>query len=1635
MMTRLWLFACVLALATAPAGALDLSRAADWGPATAADTLWAHLQAARWQDDAATFHRIKSEFWQRYPHHMAVVEQVVLWNRGEQTLSVLLDALAAGTAEEHTGLDGLTPEDRLLLEGYALVSAGRLTSAQAALERVLETRPANPLALSTLYSHCGFESRDPDRKEALARTALTDSEAAYHLLRNLLISSPHSSDFVHRDKARALIAERPSRPQLEPLLASEAVLDTVRQPGLTAARFASLVDGIRASDPEVSSAYLDDLFVAAIVWLPPESLLEILEARSGWIPPRKYAICQAILLGMDDQDFEVYRTLAAVERQPGQAPNRRIIAVAPDWHSDASEVEQWARELIQENLYNNWQQVETILRERDRGASADSLREVVARETPYAMERERLQELSWNDPTACRAFLDSLVSQMGEPPFGFHLMLQAEKSGDHAFLAEFQEKYGLFLTLQNLSGAIYGAESRGDRERLVELTEWVRRHAPHNTRFLQRLGNAFLSTKNLDLYGEIVEDLAGRTPQPTALVLLKIDAAMLANEPENVRVLLEHQLDSADTPLDQLILIPRYAERAGWSDLADRSMARIEAEAPSGCRAVTFLRAGLHRQRGELEEARTMLLELQTAWPEWDAARRALVDAGGIVEPYEDPSPHHAGTSLAGLEFDYTSTDWIAARRSRPDEFPEEEFLVLRSREIFYLSSRTRLVNRSRMTVETLSDLAAEQYATIRIPFHSDGEVPRVLCARIISPTGEVREVPPGQVLVTAHQSDDADVSDMRDLVIPFAGLKAGSIVDYCYQTSSPGFLDFGHAWTYRFGGLSPQREEMLEILVAEGVEHLLYTERQPLEMERQDLPGATLYRWRLVDQPAALIEELAPVNDLLPHWVGCTTYDSWDKLAQRYGRSFWQQATLTDSIRALASRLTAEAGGDDARAEILFAHIQKEIDNIGIELGPGRLVPTPSHEVLARGYGDCKDKVAALISLASGLDLECLPVLVGTRPSHEVVDDFPCSGCFDHLIAYFPDLHGGTFSDPTLGTGCLGDLPDEVAGQRGLVIRQDGKGELVQIPEQSYELPMIELEVDLHPEPDGRLRAETTAVVRHSTASFVSMILEMPDTVITNAIVDYLAGNQANEVITVIDWEKRELDCGALELKAVFRDSSWAMPDDNDAYLLWVASTDSEVELPDDKERTLPLELDAAQRYTLTLRAHEDAVWRLSARHSPIKVSAPGFRGEVKVREHDEDDHRWLEIRREMTFSQREYRAEDFAEVRDKYYSFRIAGLQPIRYHRQSDEARLEQLRSYCREHPEDMAFSFNAARQVLGGDMGGDGEAGIERRAEARELLATALAHPDVGGMPYVLAASIAIMDDHYLEADSLVTVGLERSPRDIYLLGFAIRINRELKRDEKLVEYMHAAQSLSGDESLSYSLIGQYLTMKKDDKALQVEHRLGLIATAVDSVQLLSTKVQGYIASNRLELADSLLTAAERLFSPSQYHLLLSNIAAEERRWDDAIDALAPVLDENPLNPTLNNNMAWFLACAGQDLERAEYLIRMSLALSGDSAGGSNTLGVVLMRQDKMKEAREIFARLMEDERPEDRVVNGYFYGLCRWFEGKKDEAIASWQVVEGVCERDRFGRAVRESLELVAGGEDPSWVFLWPMERRE
>lgn len=184
------------------------------------------------------------------------------------------------------------------------------------------------------------------------------------------------------------------------------------------------------------------------------------------------------------------------------------------------------------------------------------------------------------------------------------------------------------------------------------------------------------------------------------------------------------------------------------------------------------------------------------------------------------------------------------------------------------------------------------------------------------------------------------------------------------------------------------------------------------LAPQRTRTDDGTEYVWDLGPVAPLALESYLPLwYDPYP-WVQFSDHGSWADVARVAAQLF--DVEVGDSVSQLARSLwlAETSNADRVRAVLRFA--QDEIRYLGIELGAGSWRPNEPADVLARRFGDCKDKSVLVASLLGAMGFEAAPALVHTRLGPTLPDWLPTTSAFDHVIVR-AEVDGRTlWLDPT---------------------------------------------------------------------------------------------------------------------------------------------------------------------------------------------------------------------------------------------------------------------------------------------------------------------------------------------------------------------------------------------------------------------------------------------------------------------------------------------------------------------------------------------------------------------------------------------------------------------------------------------
>jgi tetratricopeptide (TPR) repeat protein len=227
-----------------------------------------------------------------------------------------------------------------------------------------------------------------------------------------------------------------------------------------------------------------------------------------------------------------------------------------------------------------------------------------------------------------------------------------------------------------------------------------------------------------------------------------------------------------------------------------------------------------------------------------------------------------------------------------------------------------------------------------------------------------------------------------------------------------------------------------------------------------------------------------------------------------------------------------------------------------------------------------------------------------------------------------------------------------------------------------------------------------------------------------------------------------------------------------------------------------------------------------------------------------------------------------------------------------------------------------------------------------------------------------------------------------------------------------------------------------------------------SADGKVSLWAGRLKALVLANlgRANEADAQLKALARIHGlPGEKRdLTLAKIRVLKQtgREKEALDELSTLVDQNPADPDLANELSYELAEKGTDLERAEKLIREAIELEAmqrrqgvmprfelaawtpahDSAMKVDTLGWILFKRGKLDEACRELERATRLPEGDDPVLWDHL-GDALAARGEQESARTCWERAATLWRagQDRPGENRLEQIERkLAGGPKPARI---------
>jgi transglutaminase-like putative cysteine protease len=383
-----------------------------------------------------------------------------------------------------------------------------------------------------------------------------------------------------------------------------------------------------------------------------------------------------------------------------------------------------------------------------------------------------------------------------------------------------------------------------------------------------------------------------------------------------------------------------------------------------------------------------------------------------------------------------------------PKTVPDQDAYFLLDDGIVRIEADGRGTRTYRQIVQILTPGAVERYQEHSFTSTPGTEKLMINWFRVVRPDGTVISEAPTMVQDSdiPASTENPVYGDSKVRRLSLTGVAPGTIIDYSWTTEElkpalPG--DFYASWSVSTA-LGVRRSRYIVDVPATLKVHL---DERNLNFARRDqsVGGRRIMTWATADLPRHEGEAFAADSNGVTMSVAVATLPTWEGIAAWYARNAAGRYTLAPALRQQVAGLVAGARTRLDTVRAVHRWVAQDVRYVSISLGRGGYVPRAPEEVLRTGYGDCKDKATLFVAALRHLGVEAYPVLLNSGGGVE--RGLPTISQLNHAIAAVKGADGWEYTDLTAKLTPYGELPWGPQGEFGLIVRDDGAGEVVTLP------------------------------------------------------------------------------------------------------------------------------------------------------------------------------------------------------------------------------------------------------------------------------------------------------------------------------------------------------------------------------------------------------------------------------------------------------------------------------------------------------------------------------------------------------------------------------------------------------------
>ncbi|MGC2112631.1 MAG: DUF3857 domain-containing protein [Candidatus Korobacteraceae bacterium] len=434
-----------------------------------------------------------------------------------------------------------------------------------------------------------------------------------------------------------------------------------------------------------------------------------------------------------------------------------------------------------------------------------------------------------------------------------------------------------------------------------------------------------------------------------------------------------------------------------------------------------------------------LFLALGVSAAQQTPAKTAAPQASGASQatPSTDAGPQSPGkdTAQAG-----------PAQAPTPPDYSQEAYVVEHYRQSMRFENDGTGVDTTEAQIKIVGESGVQALGQLKVGYSALSDKLEIPYVRVRKPDGTV--IVAQESAVQDLTFPDAPVyTDYHEKHISVPALRPGDVLEYKFVRTIATPLTPGQFWTsYNFSQHGIILDEQLEINVPKDRQIKLKSKPgyDPKITEDGDRRIYVWTRTRLKDEDDAKKKKKKPAEGETPS-VQLTTFKSWEELGAWYASLERDRRIPDAAVKAEADALVKGKPDDMAKVKALYDYVSRNIRYVSLSFGLGRIQPHAASEVLANGYGDCKDKNTLLAALLDAEGFHSTSVLIGS--SMKLDPEIPSPSQFDHVITRVPVDGKEIWLDSTPGVAPFRMLSSNLRDKQALAIPPDGNAVLVWTP------------------------------------------------------------------------------------------------------------------------------------------------------------------------------------------------------------------------------------------------------------------------------------------------------------------------------------------------------------------------------------------------------------------------------------------------------------------------------------------------------------------------------------------------------------------------------------------------------------